>query len=126
MLPKKELNIYPKNKENLTAILNFYFDKLDFPLDNSIEILVNKSSLSLNQIEFIARKVSESYETVFRQEFKNGTTISNLLRHAIEGLTKPESEWNFPPTSKSRLMTRNFIRFVADTETNYSFLETNN
>lgn len=126
MLPNKELNIYPKNDENLKTLLNYYFKEYDFATENSVEILMDKSSLSLNQIDFIARKLSESWSEVFQKHFKQGTSMPNLMRHGIEGLTKNEKDWAFPPHGKSRPMVREFLQFVKDAEVDYKYLESNN
>ena len=67
MLPKKELNIYPKSDENLQSIISFYFDRYDIKDDNGVDILKAITSLSLNQIEFSLR----SYRTHIFLYFKN-------------------------------------------------------
>ncbi|MBN1250565.1 MAG: hypothetical protein JXR51_05200 [Bacteroidales bacterium] len=126
MLPKKELNIYPKTKENLEALFSFYFDKYDLQNGNAIEKMMELKSIKLNQIEFIARKLSESYNEIFKDFFKNKTTIGNLMCYGIDGLTKTENEWSFGPTSSARPIMKKFIGFVRRTEIDYVFLEKNN
>ena len=127
MIPKKELNIYPKNKENVEALLNFYFDKFNLERENSIEYVMSHTSLSMNQIEFISRKLSESYDEIFTPFFTRGkTSLSNLLKFGIEGLTMNEKKWNFGPTSSARPKIKQFIEFVRRTEIDYDFLQTNN
>lgn len=50
-LPKKEFNIYPKNEENINAILSYYFDKyLLFDKIEAISFLMENNILSINQI----------------------------------------------------------------------------
>ncbi len=120
MLPKKEFNIYPKTQENLNALLLFYFEKYDLTFENTIEDLINKTSLSLNQIEFIIRKLSESYHTLFKDFLKNSkATSNNLINYGIEALTIDETEWC---GSKARLAkTKDFLEYVKKTEKDYNF-----
>jgi len=127
MLPKKELNIYLKNEENVNALLSFYFDKYNLDKDNSVETVMKNSNLALNQIEFIVRKLSESFDEIFKPFFTNGkTSIANLLRYGIDGLAKNEKDWSFGPTSSGRPKIKEFIEFVKQTEIDYDFLEKNN
>lgn len=122
MLPKKEFNIYPKTEENLNALLLFYFSKYDLLLKNADKDLMNITSLSLNQLEFIIRKLSESYKVLFEPFFKNQkTTISNLIHYGIDALTINEEKWN---GSKARLAkTKEFLDYVKRTEKDYTYLE---
>lgn len=112
MLPKKELNIYPKNPENLNALIGFYFDKYELDKEGAVDALLKQTSLSLNQIEFIVRNLSESWDSVFKNFFNSGTTVTNLMRYGIEGLTKDENNWGFGPHSKARPKIAEFIAFV--------------
>lgn len=116
MLPNKELNIYPKSEENINALLCFYFNKYNLDKENSTKTIMYYSSLSLNQIEFIVRKLSESFEEIFNPFFKNGRpSIDNLMRYGIEGLTKKEEDWSFAPTSSARPKIKEFVEFVKGT-----------
>jgi hypothetical protein len=118
-LPKKDLNIYPKTNKNLKALFSFYFDKYDLLEGDSVEEMMKITSLSLNQIEFIARKLSESWEIIFIGFFKTTkTSISNLMFYGIDGITKPEEEWRYAPYSSARSKIKEFIEFVKKTETN--------
>ena len=124
MLPKKEFNIYPKNEENLSALLSFYFDHYNLPKENAIDNLLSKTSLQLNQIEFIIRKLSESYDSIFKDFLKYQPTVSNLINYGLDALTKDEVNWN---GSQSRLKkTKEFLEYVKRTEVDYDFLEKNN
>ena len=122
MLPKKELNIYPKSEENLNALLSFYFDKFDIQRGNILEEIKNKSSLSLNQIDFIIRKLSESYKELFEVFLQHGTTtFTTLFNYGIEALTINEEQWL---GSQNRLVKlKDFLKFVQKTEKNYNFFE---
>ena len=127
MLPKKELNIYPKTEENVKALLSFYFDKYNLKDEDCIFKIMEHKNLSLNQLEFIARKLSESFDEIFKPFFSNGkTSVSNLMKYGIDGLSKKESDWGFGPTSSARPKIKEFIDFVNRTEINYPFLEKNN
>lgn len=91
-LPKKEFNIYPKTEENINAILSYCFDKyLLFEKEEAITLMEN-DILSMNQLEFIARKLSESWHQIFENFFTGKTTsFKNLMNYGICGLTLSES-----------------------------------
>ena len=115
MLPLKSDNIYPKTEENLKAIAAFYFDQYD-NLDSSgfLDVLNNYSSLSLNQIEFIAKKISEGFKSVFEPNLKFSKRIENLFRYAIEASTLEPNEFK---GSKNRIrITNEFRNFLIITE----------
>lgn len=124
MLPKKELNIYPKTDENINALISYYFDKYDVDLSESLEFVKSKSSLSLNQIQFICRKINEGYLNIFRPNLKGQIELKNLLSYSVDALTKDKTEWN---GSKNRIrITQEFLDFVKQTEINIDYLEKNN
>lgn len=126
MLPSKEFNIYPKTNENLQSLINYYFDKYELPQENAIEYLQSKTKLSLNQVEFIARKLSESWENIFSEFFNGKTTVANLMKYGIDGLTEEESNWNIAKTSSGRPKIKEFINFVKESEIDFDYLKTNN
>tara|TARA_R110000751_G_scaffold7964_1_gene32316 strand:- start:1427 stop:1801 length:375 start_codon:yes stop_codon:yes gene_type:complete len=124
MIPKKEINIYPKNSENVNALIKYYFAELDLNLDQSFEYFFEKTSLELNQFEFLCRKINEGYLKVFKQNLKGQITLTNLLAYAFDALTVQESEWQ---GSASRIkITKEFKDFVKQTEIDFDYLETNN
>ena len=116
MLPLKESNIYPKTEENLKALFSFYFDEYDLPGGTAVEDCMAKTSLSLNQIEYIVRKLSESYNSLFKKFFSFQPTVSLLLMYGFNALTKKEEEWPFGPYSGARPKLREFIEFVKQSE----------
>lgn len=61
-IPKKEFNIYPLTKENVDAILIYYFNNINFPDGGDLFQLFIENNLVINQIEFIVRQVSEEIE----------------------------------------------------------------
>lgn len=128
ILPKKEFNIYPKNEDNLNAVLSYYFDKyLLFDKNEAIVNLLKNNTLSMNQIEFIAKKLSESWGQLFENFFtQKKTSYSNIMNYGICGLTLPESQWQYGKGSSARPKIREFITFVKNTETNFDFLSNNN
>ena len=84
MIPKKKLNIYPKNETNVQAIIKFYFAELEMDTEGVIKYLINeKSSLELNQIEFICRKINEGYLIVFRPNLTGQIRLKNLLDYFV-------------------------------------------
>mgnify|MGYP000386208752 CR=1 FL=1 len=126
MLPSKEFNIYSKTNENLQSLINYYFDKYELPQENAIEYLQSKTKLSLNQVEFIASKLSASWENIFSEFFNGKTTVANLMKYGIDGLTEEESNWNIAKTSSGRPKIKEFINFVKETEIDFEYLKTNN
>lgn len=122
MLPKKEFNIYPKSEENLKSLVSFYFDKYDLQEDNGLDILKGMGSLTLNQIEFMCRKLSESYIPVFQKHFKTPTTLSNLIKYGLEALTDTQTNGSKP----RQQISQEFQEFVKSTEVDFLYLEKNN
>ena len=125
MIPKKKLNIYPKNNSNIQAIIKYYFTELELNTEGVMEYLMNeKSSLELNQIQFICRKINEGYLNIFRPNLKGQIELKNLLSYAVDALTKDKNEWN---GSQNRIkITQAFLDFVKQTEINIDYLEKNN
>ena len=121
MLPKKELNIYPKNEENLKALICFYFDKFDVIQEDAIRLLLEKTSLTLNQQEFLIRKLSEAYIPVFKRHLNGQITLTNLISYGFDALVQE----TIPDTgSKQRQkITNEFRTFVKETEINYNHIE---
>ena len=125
MIPKKKLNIYPKTNTNVQAIIEYYFTESDLNTEGVMEYLMNeKSSLELNQIQFICRKINEGYLNIFRPNLKGQIELKNLLSYAVDALTKDKNEWN---GSQNRIkITQAFLDFVKQTEINIDYLEKNN
>lgn len=124
MLPKKELNIYPKSEENIKALISYYFDAFDLDLSDSLDFLKQKNSISLNQIEFVVRKLSEAYLTIFQTNLKGVIQLKNLLNYGFDALTINETDW---VGNKPRLaIIKSFRDFVRKTEIDYDYLEKNN
>ncbi len=95
MLPPKKDNIYPRSIENLNAISRYYLDHLE-NLDTTDFLNVAESfpALSLNQIEFIAKMISECYNEFFEPNFKGVKKLSNLFLYVIDATAKNPSEVN--------------------------------
>lgn len=113
MIPGKDKNIYPLTRENVRAVLNFYFQ---FP-DGDIEWLFEQRELSINQIEFIARQVSDNI-TYFTLHMPNGLTISNIMNYGIDALSNPEINWR---GSKSRLNIAKGFKEIVKNKPDMSF-----
>jgi hypothetical protein len=122
---EKKLNIYPKNDTNIQAIIEYNFAELELNTEGVMEYLMNeKSSLELNQIEFICRKVNKGYLNIFRPNLKGQIELKNLLSYAVDALTKNRTEWN---GSQNRIrITQEFLDFIKQTEINIDYLEKNN
>ncbi len=125
MLPKKSINIYPKNETNVEALLEFYFKDLNVSFDGVIDfLLVENKRLELNQIEFICRKIVDAYPNIFRVKLNGIIHLRNLFKYAIDALTVNEFRWK---GSRNRnMITKEFRDFVKSTEVDISFLEKNN
>jgi len=125
MIPKKKLNIYPKNKTNVKALIDHYFAELELDTQSEMEFLmVEKSSLELNQIEFLCRKINEGFNIVFKPNLNGKIELKNLLSYSVDALTKNKTEWN---GSRNRIrITQEFLDFVKNTEIDIDYLERNN
>ena len=124
MIPKKKLNIYPKNETNVQALIDYYFAELELNTQSAMEfIMVEKSSLELNQIEFLCRKIKEGFINVFRPNLNGKIELKNLLSYSVDALTKERTEWN---GSRSRIrITQEFLDFAKKTEIDIDHLERN-
>ena len=125
MIPKKKLNIYPKTENNIQAIIEYYFAKLELDTEGVMTYLMNeKSYLELNQIEFLCRKINEGYQNIFQPNLNGQIGLKNLLSYSVDALTKDKNEWN---GSKNRIrITQEFSDFVKQTEIDIDYLEINN
>jgi hypothetical protein len=88
IFPDSKDNIYPKNIENIEAIMSFFFPNLKLEAEF---LLVTK--LSTNQIEFIAKKTAENLEFFKTNVGINGLTIINLMNYGISAITVPSENW---------------------------------
>lgn len=124
MLPRKELNIYPRTQENLQALISYYFDGLEINQEKALDALNKEPTLTLNQIEFICRKLVEAYEPIFRKRLNGQITLTNLIAYGIDALKNTEPSKS---GSKNRQMiTKEFKEFVKRTEIDFTHLGKNN
>lgn len=112
MLPKRELNIYAKNDENLKSLISFYFDRYDLNQDKALEFMKEKTSLSLNQFEYILKNVSEAYHPVFKKLLNTKQTIVNLIQYGFDALTGTK----LLESSYRKFVTDEFGKFVNEQE----------
>lgn len=98
---------------------------MELNTEGVMEYLMNeKSSLELNQIQFICRKINEGYSNIFRPNLNGQIGLKNLLSYAVDALTKNRTEWN---GSQNRIrITQEFLDFVKRTEIDIDYLEKNN
>jgi hypothetical protein len=124
MLPKKEFNIYPRTEENLQALISFYFDGLEINQEHALDTLNKKPSLTLNQLEFIFRKLAEAYEPIFKKHLNGQITLTNLIEYGVDALKNTEPSKS---GSKNRKMiTKEFKEFVKRTEVDFTHFGKNN
>lgn len=117
MLPKKELNIYPKTDENIKALISYYFDDYEVDFSESVSFLNQKTAVTLNQMEFVVQKLSEAYLKVFREELNGTIRLTTLLSYGFEALTINEADWQ---GSKPRIqITKKFRDFVINTSIDF-------
>lgn len=90
-IPSKSDNIYPKTRKNIKYLINFYFDDLEPNREDLLEFLISKTSLTLNQLEFILKITAENYY-FFKKNF-NHKKLSVFLTYSIDVLTKPADLW---------------------------------
>ena len=90
-LPEKNNNIYPKTKKNIKHLLNYYFDDLEPDREGVIEFLLSKTSLTLNQIEFIVKKTAENYN--FFLEIYSLKKLVIFLQSSVDVLTINPNLW---------------------------------
>lgn len=112
MLPDKALNIYPKSNENLEALINFYFNNYDINKGNSLQLLQEKSSLTLNQCEYIIKMLSDAYIPIFRKHLKGQITLMNLIQYGIDALTNEGTTVN--GSENRKMITKEFRDFVLE------------
>lgn len=127
MIPKKSMNIYPKNEINLKALLDFYFyENSLIAYDGIMEFLIKEHrALRLNQIEFMCIKISDAFDEVFKPNLNSGKIqLKNLFKYAIDALTEDEMNW-IGSKSRNRI-TKAFKDFVYATEVDITYLERNN
>ncbi len=90
VLPKFDSCSYPRTTENINAMLSHYFDKYNIRREGGIEIIQQETRFSMNQIEFIVRKVSEAYTPIFLVHLKEPMTDKNLIQYGLEALSNKE------------------------------------
>lgn len=79
-------NIYPYSKENVKALIEFYFLRKGMSfvpgvLKHSNE---NKVKLTISQLEIIAENISNNLNFFKNKLSINGLTITNLLKYGID------------------------------------------
>jgi hypothetical protein len=93
-------NIYPYSKENVKAIIEFFFFRKGMSsVPGQLEfVYVNKAELTINQLEFISENVTKNLDFFKNNLTINGLTISNLLKYGIDAYLS-----NFKGGSKDRI-----------------------
>ncbi|EJG03398.1 hypothetical protein [Flavobacterium sp. F52] len=112
MLPKRSENIYPKTDENIQAIFDYYFSDLNVGQTGAIERLKENNILSLNQIEYLIKKLSEAYIPIFRVHLKTPIELQNLIKYGLDAIVYQDIKKS---GSKSRQnITLEFQNFVKE------------
>jgi hypothetical protein len=103
-------NIYPYSKENVKALIEFYFLRkgMSFVPGDLKHIYENKAELTISQLEFIAENISNNLNFFKDNLTINGLTISNLLKYGIDAYQS-----NFKNGSKNRItITKEFQKIM--------------
>jgi hypothetical protein len=111
MLPNKQNNVYPKSDENVLAAIDFYFASHNI-IRNDVLEKFKETSLSMNQIEFVMRKLSEAIEPVFKKNLST-ITLGNLVQYGIDALVIGECKAG---SQNRKRITREFKTFVENQE----------
>lgn len=114
MLPTKKGNIYPKNEENLKALISFYFDKFDMVHGNVILYMVEKTSLSLNEFEFIAKNLAEAYAIHLEKSPYWKFTMLELIEIGFNGYTGLMVGKVF--NNKQRILIEEFLKSIDESK----------
>ena len=110
MLPSKTLNIYPKSEENLKALISFYFDEYDINQEGAVKMLFDKTSLSLNQLEYILKTISDAFYPIFKKYLKGQIDLTNLITYGFAAFT--QDAFSAPISQKRQMITIEFKNFV--------------
>jgi len=109
MLPQKEKNIYPKSEENLKALISYYFDRYDIDQEGAVESMLEKTSVSLNQVEYIIRNLAEAYIPVFKKHFPGGITLKVIFSYYGIGACNKDK---FRGSSKAELILSEYLDYL--------------
>lgn len=91
-LPDPSENIYPRSRENISAILIHYFpQESDNTIGQSVNQFLENKTFSLNQIEFGAKFASENKHLL--DQAKISKQPYPRIKFALEAVFFPESEW---------------------------------
>src|SRR5690606_28155398 len=78
-------NIYPLSLENVQALFHFYFKKKGIPNGGDFKYIFNQANnLTLIEVEFIAKTVSEHIDFLKSCVNHSGITISNFMRYGVD------------------------------------------
>jgi hypothetical protein len=93
-------NIYQYSKENVKAIIEYYFFRNGMSsVPGQLEFVnENKAELTIEQLEFVSENVSKNLKFFKDNLSINGLTISNLLKYGIDAYQS-----NFKGGSKNRI-----------------------
>ena len=112
MLPDRKLNIYPNTDENLQALINFYFS--EFNEKGALDEMKQHPQITLNQWEFIFKKIIEAYQPVFQRHLNPPINLSNLIAYGVDGtrMGGPSRHGSM----NRRIICREFKDFVIRTQ----------
>lgn len=103
MIPQLRPNIYPRTRENVRAIFNFYFPNAKISeIDEATEKYYDDNIYDLSHLEFFAEKIAKNY-SFFNKEFNIKPTIKLMMFYAEEALGKTETEWSKGSAAMNRI-----------------------
>src|SRR5690606_19979816 len=107
MLPDKRNNIYPRTEENSLAVIDFFVTTTSDNRQAAVD-RVKQTHLSLNQIEFLLKQLSEAADPLFSKHFGVNIDLDNLVSYGVDALVHGECKYG----SKNRIkITQEFKEF---------------
>ena len=90
--PDPSKNIYPRTRENIQAILEFYFPyETHSAVKEASKKLYEKRGVQLNQLEFTAKFLSEHHPEIKRMMVDK--SLLGLMRDTRDALFNEPQQW---------------------------------
>ena len=110
----KTSKIWVRSRETSHSKREHFVERGEFNVGQTgaIERLKENNILSLNQIEYLIKKLSEAYIPIFRVHLKTPIELQNLIKYGLDAIVYQEIKKN---ASKSRQnITLKFQNFVKE------------
>lgn len=90
-LPKINENIYPRNIENIKAILDFFLPSIKHGSNCYLNVM--DSGLQINQIEYAAKMVQCHLDYLTSSLNSKYLFAGNLMKYAIDAIYVDQKDW---------------------------------